>query len=58
MNINIKYTNLDSTPAIEKYIIDKFEALGKFLPRLNEKAVPQMQVEIARSTKHHQKGDV
>ena len=58
MNINIKYTNLDSTPAIEKYILDKLGLVAKFLPRLDEKMVPQMQVEIARSTKHHKKGDV
>lgn len=58
MNINIKYTNLDSTPAIEKYVIEKISSLGKFIKRLDEKTVAQAQVEIARSTKHHQKGDV
>lgn len=58
MNINIKYTNLDSTPAIEKYIIDKLGLVAKFLPRLDAKMIPQMHVEVARSTKHHQKGDV
>ena len=58
MNINIKYTNLDSTPAIEKYIVDKISLLEKFIKRLDEKTASQAQVEIARSTKHHQKGDV
>lgn len=58
MNINIKYTNLDSTPAIENYVIDKIGLLEKFIKRLDEKTIPQVQVEIARSNKHHQKGDV
>ena len=58
MNINIKYTNLDSTPAIEKYVIDKISSLEKFIHRLDEKVILQAQVEIARSTKHHLKGDV
>ncbi len=58
MNINIKYTNLDSTAAIEKYVVDKIGMLEKFIKRLDEKSIPQVQVEIARSTKHHNKGDV
>ncbi len=58
MNINIKYTNLDSTPAIEKYVIDKINSLEKFIHRLDEKTIAQAQVEIARSTKHHKKGNV
>jgi len=57
MNINIKYTNLDSTPAIEEYIVDKFGSLKKFIPRLNKKMIPQMQVEVSRSSKQR-KGDV
>ena len=58
MNINIKYTNLGSTPAIEKYVIDKISSLEKFIKRLDEKTISQVQVEIARSNKHHQKGNV
>src|SRR3989344_79732 len=58
MNINIKYTNLDSTPAIEQYTIEKVESLERFIRNLNERAVPQVQVEISRTTKHHQKGDI
>ena len=58
MNINVKYTNLDSTPAIEKYVIDKINSLEKFIKRLDEKIIAQAQVEIARTTKHHQRGNV
>ena len=58
MNVNVKYTNLDSTAAIEKYVIDKITSLEKFIKRLDERAIPQAQVEIARANRHHQKGDV
>lgn len=58
MNINIKYSNLDSTAAIEKYVLDKIGSLEKLFQRLDSKNIPQVQVEIARTTKHHQKGPV
>lgn len=58
MIINIKYTNLDSTLAIDKYINQKIGALEKFIGSLDKKGVVKARVEIARTTKHHQKGNV
>lgn len=58
MTINIKYTGLDSTPAMNEYINEKLGALEKFVKRMSEKGVVVAMVEIARTTKHHQKGDV
>ena len=58
MRINIKYTNLDATPAMNEYINEKIGALEKFVKRMSEKGAAQAFVEVARSTKHHQKGDV
>lgn len=58
MQINTKYTNLDSTPAIEEYVKDKIGGLEKLIKRLDEKGVAKAYVEIGRSTMHHQKGDV
>ena len=58
MKINVKYTNLDSTPAMNEYINEKIGGLEKFVKRMAEKGVAEAFVEVARSTKHHQKGDV
>ncbi len=58
MKINVKYTGLDSTPAMNEYIEEKIGALEKFVKRMSEKGVAAAFVEIARATKHHQKGDV
>ncbi|OGY64728.1 MAG: ribosomal subunit interface protein [Candidatus Harrisonbacteria bacterium RIFCSPLOWO2_02_FULL_41_13b] len=58
MKINIKYSNLDSTLAIEEYINQKIGALEKFVEALDKKGAVKARVEIARTTKHHQKGEV
>lgn len=58
MKINIKYTGLDSTPAIQQYIEEKIGGLEKFVGRMSEKGVVEAFVEVGRSTKHHNKGDV
>lgn len=58
MKIVTKYTNFTSTPALAEYIEEKIGALEKFVSRLSEKGVAEARVEVARTTKHHQKGDV
>lgn len=58
MKINIKATNLDLTPAIRSYIEEKIGSLEKYLKRLVEKGAVEVFIEIARTTKHHQKGPV
>jgi len=58
MHITIKYTKLDSTPAIDVYIRQKISQLSKLVKGMDRKGVVEARVEIARTTKHHQKGDV
>lgn len=70
MQINIKATNLELTPAIRQYIEIKIGSLEHFLrrfvgvrpcvglKRFESKSEIEVFVEIARTTKHHYKGDV
>ncbi len=57
MKINIKVTNLDSTPAIREYIEEKIGSLDRFL-KCGGKSEIEVFVEIARATKHHRHGNV
>jgi ribosomal subunit interface protein len=58
MKILIKFTNLDSTPAIKKYAETKVGSVAKFLKRIDEEGAIKAQVELARRSFHHKKGDV
>ncbi|MCX6813994.1 MAG: ribosome-associated translation inhibitor RaiA [Candidatus Azambacteria bacterium] len=55
MEIKIKTTNFSLTPSIENYLREKLNALNKFLP--NDESI-SADVELAKTTKHHQKGDI
>jgi len=58
MKISIKATNLDSTPALKEYVEDKIGALGKFIKRWDLEGAVEIWLEVGRTTKHHNKGDV
>ena len=73
MQIQIKATNLDLTPAIKEYIEKKFTSLVRFLrkelaPTAKNKKAPASShrelkdrvifIEIARTTRHHRHGNV
>lgn len=58
MKINIKAINLDITPSLTTYINEKLGALSKFLKKFDEKGVAELWLEVARTTKHHRKGEV
>lgn len=58
MHITIKYTNLESTPAIDSYVRGKIGSLEKLLQKIEKKSVVEADVEIARTTRHHKKGPV
>ena len=59
MKIIIKITNLELTPAINKYIEEKIGSLDKFLSKKFEKdGEIKIDIEIARTTKHHKSGNV
>ena len=58
MQITIKTKNLDLTPALKDWIDDKIGGLEKFLQKYEEQGQILCEVEVARTTKHHNKGDV
>ena len=53
MHINIKSTNMELTQAIKDYIFEKVDSLEKFFNNAQ-----QADVEVGKTTRHHQKGDV
>lgn len=55
MRINIKTTNLSLTPAIQTYLEEKLNSLKKLLP--NDESI-SADVELGKTTRHHQKGDI
>lgn len=58
MQIITKYTNLDATPAIDAYVANKIGSLKKFIQPWETNAEVIVRVEIARTTNHHNKGDI
>jgi putative sigma-54 modulation protein len=55
MNIKIRSINFDITPAIDDYVSKKISSLEKFL-EVSEGTI--CEVEIGRTTKHHNSGDI
>jgi len=58
MVLNIKTKNLDLTPSLSAYINKKIKFLNRFLKAWEEKGALQVDFELAKTTKHHKKGDV
>ncbi|OHA79531.1 MAG: ribosomal subunit interface protein [Candidatus Yonathbacteria bacterium RIFCSPHIGHO2_01_FULL_44_41] len=57
MKIKITTTNIELTSAIESYVQEKIRSVEKFaLPHESED--PIAEVEIGKTTNHHQSGDV
>ncbi|MBI5799007.1 MAG: ribosome-associated translation inhibitor RaiA [Candidatus Yonathbacteria bacterium] len=57
MQIKIKTTNIELTSAIENYVEEKIWSVEKFaMPHENEN--PVVEVEIGKTTNHHEHGDV
>ena len=55
MKIKITSKNFDITPAIDDYVSKKISTLGRFLDTRDEVLC---EVEIGRTTKHHNTGDI
>jgi len=55
MNINLKGTNISLTPAITEYTNKR---LGKISKMLSWDTSAQCDVELAKTTEHHNKGDI
>lgn len=58
MKIILKATRLELTPAITDYVEEKIGSLEKFIKRFERKSEIKAEVEIARKTRHHRKGDI
>lgn len=57
MKIKITTTNIELTSAIESYVEEKMRSVEKFaMPHQSED--PIMEIEIGKTTNHHQSGDV
>ncbi len=53
MNINIRTNGIELTEAIRSYVEEKFNSLEKF-----GKDLMLAEVEVGKTTNHHQKGDI
>jgi len=58
MKTQIKYTNLDSTLAMNEYVEQKINSLAKLVEKFDIEGSVLARVEVARTTKHHHKGPV
>ncbi len=56
MNINIKATQIELSPALQNYVDKRLKKLGKFLDESESPA--SVQVEIGKETDHHKQGEV
>ncbi len=57
MQINkIKATNIDMTDAIKAYVEEKFLGLAKFT--INYEPAATADIEIGKTSEHHQKGEI
>lgn len=56
MRINLKATNISLTPEIEVYLDKRLSALDKLID-ITDPAL-KIDAELARTTKHHQSGDI
>ncbi len=58
MNISIKATNIELTPAISDYVTNKVKPLEKFVGSVKKDAEVQAWVEVGKTTNHHEQGDI
>ncbi len=56
LQINIKATGIELTPAIREYVEKRLGSLDKFFP--DHERTAMISVEVGKTTKHHNKGDV
>lgn len=55
MKIDLKTKNFEITPSIKSYLEQRLNSLDKFLP--NDESI-FADVELAKTTEHHKKGDI
>lgn len=59
MRVVVRKKNLEITPALSVYIDTKIvRPTEKLLARIKSDALPLLDIEVARTTRHHRKGNV
>ena len=59
MRVTIRQKDIEITPTLHEYIEQKIvQSVGKFLKHEGEKGMPLLDIEVARTTHHHKKGQV
>jgi putative sigma-54 modulation protein len=58
MTLDINGSKVDMTPSLKKYAEMKMGALARFVKHFEKNAEARVYLELARSTKHHKRGDV
>lgn len=59
MQITVKHTALEENwPEINEYVEMRFRGLEKILKHWDGEGALELRIELARTTKHHSKGDV
>jgi ribosomal subunit interface protein len=58
MNINLKASGFELTPAIRDNVSKKLQSVQKLLSKFDSGSEVKLDFEVAKTTRHHQKGDV
>lgn len=56
MNISVKTTNIELTPAISQYVEEKVNGIERFIVSADPASV-RAAIEVGKSTRHHHAGD-
>ena len=58
MRLQIKAKNFELTPALTQFVEEKMNSLSKFLSRWDKENAVVLDVEVSRTSQHHNKGNV
>lgn len=58
MKVLIKFTNLDHSESLKQYIDEKLSPLARLTKSLDPESIAELHVDVARTTRHHQKGEI
>lgn len=58
MQINLKGIQLEITPSLQLYIEQKFGPLVRFVKKFDDAGSIELDLQLARTTKHHHKGPI
>ncbi|MBI4992065.1 MAG: ribosome-associated translation inhibitor RaiA [Candidatus Harrisonbacteria bacterium] len=58
MKIQVKATGFDLTPSLNQLVEQKLSGIAKLLARWERKSEVLLRVELAKNTKHHNKGNI